>query len=644
MAIRRSRFLGWAVLILATLPVWTGCRPAHVRLQSVVPPSAPVELSCAVEPPEPFPGDPVTVVGTVLNLPPDLPTVYQWTSNAGAVAGKGSTARIDTRNAGSGTFEVRGIVRQGEQTAECRTSFTIRAYEPPAITCSSSPAVVMPGEASTITATALSPHDRPVTYSFAASGGQIVNNNGSNGATLMTESPGTITVICRAVDDKGQMAEASTAVTVLAPPTALSAVKPAASVGFTMSRNVAALSAQQKQAVESGVLSIARLESQYLAVIGSAGPGEPLSMAERRAHAGALFAIQQGIAPDRIVRFAMIAPTGAGLRFDTEPLDEMHMTMAGALTVNPENVAQEQGSNRSPASDGGGTSLTGGADSRETKPRSCAGYAMFVYPAFLDMSGWSRPAARFEMLAGTVAFEQELVHRLSDTTSACGTLEQCTRSIKSLCTAAATVRQQQIFAAGLRIWAFPRLPTYVKASVDGLQEDKPAAQQNVAIPTTGMRDLSQELGQWIWPGPLRDGTDSVTVSLGGFADPAGAAGADLIAPEAIPLQVKTGILSRVRGFWGWLVGVFSTLAGAMALWTKIGDAIVERLKKLIGLQKKDEPAAAGQKADGGTTYIVINNPSVSQETEANRARRPNDGREPRSGRPAHRRIERDGEP
>jgi hypothetical protein len=83
--------------------------------------------------------------------------------------------------------------------------------------CSANPSTVNPGDPSTITANGVSPQNRPLTYSYSASAGSISGNTST--ATLSTSgvAPGTITVTCNVVDDKGQTASQQTTVTVSAP-------------------------------------------------------------------------------------------------------------------------------------------------------------------------------------------------------------------------------------------------------------------------------------------------------------------------------------------------------------------------------------------------------------------------------------------
>ncbi len=185
----------------------------------IIPPP-PVTYSCSVSPTTVFPGDPVTATGTALMLDPKKTATYTWTVSGGTITGTSSTANVSTTGLAPGTYTVKGHVSEGAkpgQMADCSADFTVKAFEPPTLSCSANPSTVNPGDSSTITASGMSPQNRPLTYSYSASSGSISGTTSS--ATLSTSGarPGTITVTCNVVDDKGQTATSSTSVTVLAP-------------------------------------------------------------------------------------------------------------------------------------------------------------------------------------------------------------------------------------------------------------------------------------------------------------------------------------------------------------------------------------------------------------------------------------------
>jgi hypothetical protein len=187
-------------------------------------PPPPVTLACSASPTMVFPGDPVTVTATAGMLDPKLNAVYSW-SGAG-VTGSGVTANVATASLAPGSYTVKGEVKEGKagkeglkpwETADCTASFTVRAYEPPTISCSASPSTIKPGESSTVTATGMSPQNRPLTYSYSATAGTI-SGTGTTAAFSSAGAPtGPVGITCNVADDKGQTATANTGVTITAP-------------------------------------------------------------------------------------------------------------------------------------------------------------------------------------------------------------------------------------------------------------------------------------------------------------------------------------------------------------------------------------------------------------------------------------------
>jgi outer membrane protein OmpA-like peptidoglycan-associated protein len=245
---------------------------------SIVPPP-PVTYSCAVSPANVFPGDPITVTGTAMNLNPKKTASYTWTADGGTVAGTSSTANIDTKSAGPGTYTVKGHVTEGNKPvegADCTAQYTVKAFEPPTISCSASPSSLRPGDSSTITASAVSPQNRPLTYSYSSTAGSISGTSSS--ATLSTSgaAPGTITITCNVVDDKGQTASSTTTVSIAAPP---APPKPMTSNLCSISfdrdpRRPARVNNEAKACLDDIALNLQRSSDAKVAVVGNGASTE----------------------------------------------------------------------------------------------------------------------------------------------------------------------------------------------------------------------------------------------------------------------------------------------------------------------------------------------------------------------------------
>ena len=159
-------------------------------------PPPPVTLECTPSPAVVFPGDPVTVTAMAGNLDPKSNVIYSW-SGAG-VTGNGTTATVTTASLEPGTHTVICAVKEGKpgkeglkpwQTADGTATYTVKAFEPPTVGCSANPTTIKPGETSTITATGMSPQNRPLTYSYSAVAGTI-SGSGTSAVFSSTGAPG----------------------------------------------------------------------------------------------------------------------------------------------------------------------------------------------------------------------------------------------------------------------------------------------------------------------------------------------------------------------------------------------------------------------------------------------------------------------
>ena len=286
----------------------------------IIPPP-PVTYSCTIAPATVFPGDPITATGTALNLDPKKTATYTWTATGGVVSGTSAVANIDTKGLNPGTYTIKGHIAEGAkpgQMADCSADFQVKAFEPPTLSCSANPSTVNPGDSSTITASGMSPQNRPLTYSYQASSGSISGTTST--ATLSTSGaqPGTINVTCSVVDDKGQTATANTSVTVMAPPAPPPAPKPTSqtlcSVNFDRdTHRPSRVDNEAKACLDDLALSLQRSSDAKLYVIGNETGAEkepakgrhprpkPDFAAERAVNTKAYLVTEKGIDASRIM-------------------------------------------------------------------------------------------------------------------------------------------------------------------------------------------------------------------------------------------------------------------------------------------------------------------------------------------------------
>jgi len=195
-----------------------------LHVGSIAPPP-PVTIACSANPTTVFPGDPVTVTATAGMLDPKLNAVYSWSGDG--VTGTGTTATVATAALAPGTYTVKCGVKEGKpgkeglkpwEFADSSATYTVKQFEPPTVSCSASPTDLKPGDSSTITATGVSPQNRPLTYTYSAASG-TVSGSGASASYSSTGAPtGPVAITCNVSDDKGQTATANTSVTIEAPP------------------------------------------------------------------------------------------------------------------------------------------------------------------------------------------------------------------------------------------------------------------------------------------------------------------------------------------------------------------------------------------------------------------------------------------
>jgi hypothetical protein len=133
---------------------------------------------------------------------------------------------VATGSLAAGTYTVKCGVKEGKpgkeglkpwETADASASFTVKAFEPPTISCSVSPSTIKPGDTATVTSVGMSPQNRPLTYSYSASAGTVTGSGTTATYSSAGAPTGAVGITCNVSDDKGQSATSSTNLTITAP-------------------------------------------------------------------------------------------------------------------------------------------------------------------------------------------------------------------------------------------------------------------------------------------------------------------------------------------------------------------------------------------------------------------------------------------
>jgi hypothetical protein len=325
-----------------------------LREGSFVPPP-PVMLSCSPNPVTIYPGDPVTITASAGNLNPKDNAIYSW-SGSGAT-GTATTVTISTGSLAPGSYTVTGTVKEGKpgreglkpwQTATCSAVFTVKAYEPPTISCSASPSTINPGDKSTITAQGVSPQNRPLTYSYSAASGSISGTSATATFDSTGAPTGPVPITCNVTDNKGQTATANTTVTIAAPYVApVPKTQALCSISFTMdSRRPTRVDNEAKACLDQIALDLQNQADAKVVIVGESTSAEKSAKpsrhrmavdfaAQRAVNTKEYLVTEKGIDPSRVTVATgttdgqtvedYLVPAGATFTTDvqgTTPVDE----------------------------------------------------------------------------------------------------------------------------------------------------------------------------------------------------------------------------------------------------------------------------------------------------------------------------------
>ncbi len=304
-------------------------------------------LYCDANPEEVYSGEKVTVAANTKNYNTKTLYSYRWELSGGKIEGYGPAVFVDTTGLSAGTYTATAHVSKtakSKQIAQCSASFIVKSSPPPLIRCSANPTTVNPGDPSTITSYAISIPQRKLTYSYNTSAGQIGGHDTQTRLNTAGVAPGMVTVTCRVQDDLGQTAEASTEITVSAPPLPPAPqVQKLCIVYFNRdARRPARVDNEGRACLDDVALTLEHQPDARLVLIGEHGPDEyegQLTAAERAVNTRAYLSKEKGIDPSRVdirtsgepgrqVETILLAP-GAVFDQSTDRVDESKVKIHG---------------------------------------------------------------------------------------------------------------------------------------------------------------------------------------------------------------------------------------------------------------------------------------------------------------------------
>src|SRR5271163_5065143 len=146
-------------------------------MKSALTPPVPPTASCSVNPTSILAGDPVSATVMTQNFNPKHTVIYSWSSTGGQITGSTESAGIATAGVAPGNYTVSVTATDEKEkknnTANCSASFTIKLPPPPTASCVINPNSLKSGDMATLSVVAQSPQGSALTYSYAATAGQI---------------------------------------------------------------------------------------------------------------------------------------------------------------------------------------------------------------------------------------------------------------------------------------------------------------------------------------------------------------------------------------------------------------------------------------------------------------------------------------
>jgi hypothetical protein len=315
------------------------------RFGDVTPPY-PLMLGCGADPADAYPGDTVTITSQEKFANPKKTPVYKYTSTAGVVTAADSGATVDTTGVAPGSYTVTGHVSEGNrpsQQASCQAPFTVRAFDPPTISCSANPTTGLSGTDFAITSTASSPQKRPLTYSYTSTAGVIAGAGSTAKLSTAGLSPSTITVTCTVADDVSHTVSATADIVLTAPPVpVIPQTEQLCSLSFTRDkRRPVRVDNEAKGCLDDIALTLNKQTDARLVIVGNAAPGDkPEAAAERSLNARQYLVQEKGIdasrielrtgdAPEKTANNTLVPPGATFKESDVHTFDEKTIVRHG---------------------------------------------------------------------------------------------------------------------------------------------------------------------------------------------------------------------------------------------------------------------------------------------------------------------------
>jgi len=280
-------------------------------------PNHPPVTACSAAAPSVYQGSTAPVAIHVNASDPDNdPLTYTYTATGGTVEGTGPDARWNPTGLALGSYTVNAKVDDGRGgTASCAAEVAVvqRPNSPPVISCSPERNPIIAGERVAIVSHASDPDGDPLTYSYAATGGQISGTASTAQFDSTGLAAGSYSITCTADDGRGGRTSAKTNVDVQAPAPPPQASK-VGDCGYTK-LGASRFDNACKRVGDDVALRLKNEPNSKLVIVGYADPKEPKAakLAETRAELAKKYLGEKGIDASRISTRAGMASTEKGM-------------------------------------------------------------------------------------------------------------------------------------------------------------------------------------------------------------------------------------------------------------------------------------------------------------------------------------------
>ncbi len=252
------------------------------------------------------------------------PLTYSYTATGGTVDGTGPDVRWNPSGLALGSYTINAKVDDGHGgTATCSADVAVakRPNSPPTISCSPERNPIIAGERVAINSSASDPDGDPITYSYAATGGQISGNTATAQFDSTGLAAGSYAITCTADDGRGGRTDAKTSVDVQAPAPPPQASK-VGDCGYTKV-GAGRFDNACKRVGDDVALRLKNEPNSKLVIVGFADPKEPKpdKLALSRAEGAKKYLGEKGIDASRISTRTGTANAMKGMEKDNRRVD-----------------------------------------------------------------------------------------------------------------------------------------------------------------------------------------------------------------------------------------------------------------------------------------------------------------------------------